>query len=81
MSWFSSPHTLAYKIFQVYIQTVELYRRPNIGLLFDQKRQNKYLELLRELYALLKEVYHLELKYPRDDLDAPPIPKDWDEQA
>jgi hypothetical protein len=67
--WFEREESLAHKLYGVYTKTIELYRKPNITILFNDERRTRYLELINQFYGLLKDVYRLECECPIEDLD------------
>jgi hypothetical protein len=60
MTWFNDKRSLSFKLFAIFTETVELYRRPTISILFNDERRNQYLELVKQFYILLQDVYRLE---------------------
>lgn len=60
MPWYKHPASLAYKIYKIYTDTVELFLRPKISDLFDDGRRKARADLLRDLHNFLNEVYALE---------------------
>jgi hypothetical protein len=60
MTWFNDKRSISFKLFAIFTETVELYRRPTISILFNDERRNQYLELVKQFYILLQDVYRLE---------------------
>lgn len=69
MKWFDLQDSLAYKLYTIYAETIELYRKPSITILFNDERRNKYLELIKRFYLLLGDVHRLECECPLEGLE------------
>lgn len=62
MPWFKKPDSLAYKIYQVYTETLDIFMKPKVSDFFDDGRKKSRAELLKKLTLLLQEVHKLENK-------------------
>ena len=60
MPWLNDQASIAYKIYQIYMQTLDIFMKPQISDFFDSNRQKTRAELLGKLHSLLRRVYFLE---------------------